>query len=249
MGKLVAVAAFATGLCCGQILTSFGVVLPEKSALCSLASLGPFAVSTPEALGIPRPLSNYLAPNNTPTPLTATFEQGFGTAIACTTHSSGTSIVGSISKLDLLPWSTFVVCFRQKTYTRNQGKTEGRQKPFLFCASFWRNRDGGNRDGRDRDQLGASLADPIMEAVECRPAKSQLCVAPHVVFDSANGLNALGSCRCPKKTSLGQGTLCSPNALPGCWGNRGSTSKGIEPKGALTPPMLCQCIGDTKRLP
>ena len=71
MGKLVAVAAFATGLCCGQILTSFGVVLPEKSALCSLASLGPFAVSTPEALGIPRPLSNYLAPNDTPTPLTA----------------------------------------------------------------------------------------------------------------------------------------------------------------------------------
>ena len=126
------VAAFATGLCCGQILTSFGVVLPEKSALCSLASLGPFAVSTPEALGIPRPLSNYLAPNNTPTPLTATFEQGFGTAIACTTHSSGTSIVRSISKLDLLPWSTFVVCLRQKTYVRNQGKTEGRQK--LFCV-------------------------------------------------------------------------------------------------------------------
>ena len=97
------VAAFATGLCCGQILTSFGVVLPKKSALCSLASLGPFAVSSPEALGIPRPLSNYLAPNNTPTPLMATFEQGFGTEIACTTHSSGTSIVGSVSKLDLLP--------------------------------------------------------------------------------------------------------------------------------------------------
>ncbi len=47
--------------------------------------------------------SNYLAPENTPTPLTAPFEQGFGTEIACTTHSSGTSIVGSVSKLDLLP--------------------------------------------------------------------------------------------------------------------------------------------------
>ena len=33
------VAVFATGLCCGQILTFFGVVLPEKSTLCSLASL------------------------------------------------------------------------------------------------------------------------------------------------------------------------------------------------------------------
>ena len=134
MGKLVAVAAFATGLCCGQILTSFGVVLPEKSALCSLASLGPFAVSTPEALGIPRPLSNYLAPNNTPTPLTATFEQGFGTAIACTTHSSGTSIVGSVSKLDLLPWSTFLVVFVKRLIRETKAKQRGGKSCFVLCV-------------------------------------------------------------------------------------------------------------------
>ena len=128
------VAAFATGLCCGQILTSFGVVLPEKSALCSLASLGPFAVSTPEALGIPRPLSNYLAPNNTPTPLTATFEQGFGTAIACTTHSSGTSIVGSVSKLDLLPWSTFLVVFVKRLIRETKAKQRGGKSCFVLCV-------------------------------------------------------------------------------------------------------------------
>ena len=128
------VAAFATGLCCGQILTSFGVVLPEKSALCSLASLGPFAVSTPEALGIPRPLSNYLAPNDTPTPLTATFEQGFGTAIACTTHSSGTSIVGSVSKLDLLPWSTFLVVFVKRLIRETKAKQRGGKSFFVLCV-------------------------------------------------------------------------------------------------------------------
>ena len=128
------VAAFATGLCCGQILTSFGVVLPEKSALCSLASLGPFAVSTPEALGIPRPLSNYLAPNDTPTPLTATFEQGFGTAIACTTHSSGTSIVGSVSKLDLLPWSTFLVVFVKRLIRETKAKQRGGKSCFVLCV-------------------------------------------------------------------------------------------------------------------
>ena len=128
------VAAFATGLCCGQILTSFGVVLPEKSALCSLASLGPFAVSTPEALGIPRPLSNYLAPNNTPTPLTATFEQGFGTAIACTTRSSGASIVGSVSKLDLLPWSTFLVVFVKRLIRETKAKQRGGKSCFVLCV-------------------------------------------------------------------------------------------------------------------